>query len=193
MTFTRRNVLGLGATLAGASMLRGVPALAQGEPIKVGVLHSLSGTMAISETTLKDTVEMLIEQQNEAGGLLGCQIEAVVVDPASDWPLFAEKARELITDEEVDADDVEALESRLEKIRSDRNAKAKKLEELKATYEEETSDLQSRLDKALNESDQHRRRAENNDKAYKITQRQLDSANELMKHAVQWVESEHSS
>ncbi len=71
-------------------------------PIKVGVLHSLSGTMAISETTLKDTMMMLIEQQNEAGGLLGCQIEPVVVDPASDWPTFAEKARELLTVEEAD-------------------------------------------------------------------------------------------
>mgnify|MGYP003632569814 FL=1 len=72
------------------------------DPIKVGVLHSLSGTMAISETTLKDTMLMLIEAQNAAGGLLGCQIEAVVVDPASDWPLFAEKARELLTVNEVD-------------------------------------------------------------------------------------------
>ncbi len=72
------------------------------DPIKVGVLHSLSGTMAISETTLKDTVEMLVDQQNASGGLLGCQIEAVVVDPASDWPLFAEKARELLTVEKVD-------------------------------------------------------------------------------------------
>jgi len=72
------------------------------EPIKVGVLHSLSGTMAISETTLKDTMLMLIQAQNEAGGLLGCQIEAVVVDPASDWPLFAEKARELLTVDKVD-------------------------------------------------------------------------------------------
>ena len=72
------------------------------DPIKVGVLHSLSGTMAISETTLKDTMELLIKQQNEAGGLLGCQIETVVVDPASDWPLFAEKARELLTVSEVD-------------------------------------------------------------------------------------------
>jgi len=70
--------------------------------IKVGVLHSLSGTMAISETTLKDTMEMLVSTQNEAGGLLGCEIEAVVVDPASDWPLFAEKARELLTVHEVD-------------------------------------------------------------------------------------------
>ncbi|MGZ9810991.1 urea ABC transporter substrate-binding protein [Pseudoroseicyclus sp. H15] len=71
-------------------------------PIKVGVLHSTSGTMAISETTLKDTMLMLIEQQNEAGGLLGCDLEAVVVDPASDWPLFAEKARELLTVDMVD-------------------------------------------------------------------------------------------
>ena len=66
------------------------------DTIKVGVLHSLSGTMAISETTLKDTMLMLIEQQNAAGGLLGKKLEAVVVDPASDWPLFAEKARELL-------------------------------------------------------------------------------------------------
>ncbi len=73
------------------------------ETIKVGVLHSLSGTMAISETTLKDTMLMLIEQQNKKGGLLGKQLEAVVVDPASDWPLFAEKTRELITKEKVDA------------------------------------------------------------------------------------------
>ncbi|WP_299839275.1 urea ABC transporter substrate-binding protein [uncultured Jannaschia sp.] len=81
-----------------------LPALAQEQdcPIKVGVLHSLSGTMAISETTLKDTMEMLVSQQNEAGGLLGCDLEAVVVDPASDWPLFAERARELLTVDEVD-------------------------------------------------------------------------------------------
>ncbi len=69
---------------------------------KVGVLHSLSGTMAISETTLKDTMLMLVADQNEKGGLLGCELEAVVVDPASDWPLFAEKARELISVHEVD-------------------------------------------------------------------------------------------
>ncbi|GHC30251.1 amino acid/amide ABC transporter substrate-binding protein, HAAT family [Aidingimonas halophila] len=79
------------------------PALAQDDdPIKVGILHSLSGTMAISESTLKDTVEMLIEQQNERGGLLGRELEPVVVDPASDWPLFAERARELLEQEEVD-------------------------------------------------------------------------------------------
>ncbi|MEH6626382.1 MAG: urea ABC transporter substrate-binding protein [Motiliproteus sp.] len=73
------------------------------DTIKVGVLHSLSGTMAISETTLKDTMLMLIEEQNKAGGLLGKQLEAVVVDPASNWPLFAEKARELIEKDKVDA------------------------------------------------------------------------------------------
>ena len=72
------------------------------DTIKVGVLHSLSGTMAISETTLKDTVLMMIDEQNKAGGLLGKQLEAVVVDPASDWPLFAEKTRELISQEGVD-------------------------------------------------------------------------------------------
>lgn len=73
------------------------------DTIKVGVLHSLSGTMAISETTLKDTMLMLIDEQNKKGGLLGKQLEAVVVDPASNWPLFAEKARELIEKEKVAA------------------------------------------------------------------------------------------
>ncbi|MBL4796263.1 MAG: urea ABC transporter substrate-binding protein [Oleispira sp.] len=72
------------------------------DTIKVGVLHSLSGTMAISETTLKDTVLMMIEEQNKKGGLLGKQLEAVVVDPASNWPLFAEKTRELLSKEDVD-------------------------------------------------------------------------------------------
>ncbi|PZQ95890.1 MAG: urea ABC transporter substrate-binding protein [Cereibacter sphaeroides] len=89
-----------GAVLATA--LTGSVAVAQEETIKVGVLHSLSGTMAISETTLKDTVLMLVEQQNAKGGLLGKKLEAVVVDPASDWPLFAEKARELLTVSNVD-------------------------------------------------------------------------------------------
>ena len=72
------------------------------DTIKVGVLHSLSGTMAISETTLKDTVLMMIEEQNKMGGLLGKQLEAVVVDPASNWPLFAEKTRELLAKDKVD-------------------------------------------------------------------------------------------
>ncbi|MBN2646558.1 MAG: urea ABC transporter substrate-binding protein, partial [Thiotrichales bacterium] len=71
------------------------------DTIKIGVLHSLSGTMAISETTLKDTVLMLVDEQNKKGGLLGKKIEAVVVDPASDWPLFAEKARGLIQNDKV--------------------------------------------------------------------------------------------
>jgi len=72
------------------------------DTIKVGVLHSLSGTMAISETTLKDTILMLIEEQNKKGGVLGKKLEPVVVDPASDWPLFAEKARELISKNKTD-------------------------------------------------------------------------------------------
>ena len=90
-----------GAALAG--LLAVGTATAQEDTIKVGVLHSLSGTMAISETTLKDVMLMLIEQQNEKGGLLGKKLEAVVVDPASDWPLFAEKARELISVNDVAA------------------------------------------------------------------------------------------
>ncbi|MGF1864087.1 urea ABC transporter substrate-binding protein [Enterovibrio norvegicus] len=77
-------------------------AVADEDTIKVGVLHSLSGTMAISETTLKDTVLMMVEEQNKQGGLLGKKLEAVVVDPASNWPLFAEKARELVEKEKVD-------------------------------------------------------------------------------------------
>ncbi|MQX38420.1 urea ABC transporter substrate-binding protein [Roseospira navarrensis] len=92
--------------LAGLALGLGVvattPTVAQ-ETIKVGILHSLSGTMAISETTLKDAMLMLIEEQNKKGGLLGMELEPVVVDPASDWPLFAEKARELIEVNEVAA------------------------------------------------------------------------------------------
>ncbi|WP_369817420.1 MULTISPECIES: urea ABC transporter substrate-binding protein [Actibacterium] len=85
-----------------AAVLTAVFAGAAQAEIKVGILHSLSGTMAISETTLKDTMLMLIEQQNAKGGLLGEEIVPVVVDPASDWPLFAEKTRELISNEGVD-------------------------------------------------------------------------------------------
>ena len=70
------------------------------DTIKVGVLHSLSGTMAISETTIKDTVLMMIEDQNAKGGLLGKKLEPVVIDPVSNWPLYAEKARELVTKEQ---------------------------------------------------------------------------------------------
>src|SRR6187401_2059360 len=91
MKMTRRLAV-LGAAVA---MTLGATAQAA-DTIKIGVLHSLSGTMAISETTIKDTMLFLIDEQNKMGGLLGKQLEAVVVDPASDWPLFAEKARELI-------------------------------------------------------------------------------------------------
>ncbi len=91
----------MGGLAAGALALGiSASAYAQGT-IKVGVLHSLSGTMAISETTLKDTILMMVDDQNKKGGLLGKKLEAVVVDPASNWPLFAEKARELIQKEKV--------------------------------------------------------------------------------------------
>ncbi|WP_036251796.1 urea ABC transporter substrate-binding protein [Methylobacter sp. BBA5.1] len=91
--------LGIAGTLA---LLTSAAGAAKAEDtIKVGVLHSLSGTMAISETTLKDTMLMLIDEQNKKGGLLGKKLEAVVVDPASNWPLFAEKARELLTKDKV--------------------------------------------------------------------------------------------
>ncbi len=91
------------ASIALASSPFGLASLAQGQtgPIKVGVLHSLSGTMAISETVLKDTVLMAIDEINAKGGLLGRKLEAVVVDPASNWPLFAERARQLITQDRV--------------------------------------------------------------------------------------------
>lgn len=88
------------AVAASLSLVSGIVQAA--DTIKVGVLHSLSGTMAISETTLKDTVLMLVEEQNKKGGLLGKKLEAVVVDPASNWPLFAEKAKELLEKEKVD-------------------------------------------------------------------------------------------
>ena len=102
--FLRRNVLaGLSGTLLAAVMVLGSAGAFAQDTIKVGVLHSLSGTMAISETTLKDVMLMLIEEQNKKGGLLGKKLEAVVVDPASNWPLFAEKARELITKHKVAA------------------------------------------------------------------------------------------
>ncbi|WP_457936887.1 urea ABC transporter substrate-binding protein [Mesorhizobium sp. 10J20-29] len=93
----------LSASAIAAGLLFSAPAQAQDDTIKVGILHSLSGTMAISETTLKDTMLFLIDEQNKKGGLLGKQLEAVVVDPASDWPLFAEKARELIAVDKVSA------------------------------------------------------------------------------------------
>lgn len=82
------------------ALLIGSSAFAQ-EKVKVGILHSLSGTMAISETSLRDVVLMAIDEVNAAGGVLGKKVEGVVVDPASNWPLFAEKAKELIVDEKV--------------------------------------------------------------------------------------------
>ncbi len=100
-TLTRRGwLVGAGGVTLG--LLGALPALAE-ETIKVGILHSLSGTMAISETTLKDVMLMLIAEQNKKGGVLGKKLEAVVVDPASNWPLFAEKARELISQDKVAA------------------------------------------------------------------------------------------
>ena len=100
MNLTRRSLLA-SATAGAAAFTLPKLAFAAGDTIKIGVLHSLSGTMAISETTLKDTVLMLIDAQNAKGGVLGKQLEAVVVDPASNWPLFAEKARGLWTVDKV--------------------------------------------------------------------------------------------
>lgn len=99
MKYSLRTLVGAGV-LAASTAAAGVANAA--DTIKVGVLHSLSGTMAISETTLKDTMLMLIDEQNKKGGLLGKKLEAVVVDPASNWPLFAEKTRELISKDKVD-------------------------------------------------------------------------------------------
>jgi urea transport system substrate-binding protein len=101
LKMTRRNLMALASAALVSGAMAG-SAQAQ-ETIKVGVLHSLSGTMAISETTLKDVMLMLIDEQNKKGGLLGKKLEAVVVDPASNWPLFAEKARELIGQHKVSA------------------------------------------------------------------------------------------
>ncbi|MBW8844009.1 MAG: urea ABC transporter substrate-binding protein [Burkholderiales bacterium] len=92
----RRSALALAAA---ATLI--TPAAFAADTIKVGVLHSLSGTMAISETVLKDTVLMAIDEINAKGGLLGKKLEPVVVDPASNWPLFAEKAKQLISQDKV--------------------------------------------------------------------------------------------
>jgi urea transport system substrate-binding protein len=89
------------AAAVAASTIASNAAVAAEGTIKVGVLHSLSGTMAISETTLKDTVLMMIDEQNKKGGVMGRKLEAVVVDPASNWPLFAEKAEELLVKQKV--------------------------------------------------------------------------------------------
>jgi urea transport system substrate-binding protein len=103
MSFMRHWLRGVALATALAATLV-APGLARAQDtIKVGILHSLSGTMAISETTLKDVMLMLIAEQNKKGGLLGKKLEPVVVDPASNWPLFAEKARELLSVDKVAA------------------------------------------------------------------------------------------
>src|SRR5882762_1143656 len=89
------------ASASGAAAAPAAPKADTSGPIKVGILHSLSGTMAISETSLKDVALMAIDELNAAGGVLGRKVEAVVVDPASNWPLFAEKARDLIQNQKV--------------------------------------------------------------------------------------------
>ena len=95
------RTLATAAAVSAAGAVAALPAWAN-DTIKVGILHSLSGTMAISETTLKDAMLMLIEDLNANGGLLGKQVEAVVVDPASDWPMFAELSRDLLANQNVD-------------------------------------------------------------------------------------------
>ncbi|WP_439684953.1 urea ABC transporter substrate-binding protein [Cupriavidus oxalaticus] len=98
----RRDMLKLSAIAAAAMIGTSPLAMAQSrEPIKVGILHSLSGTMAISETSLKDVALMTIDEINKSGGVLGRKLEPVVVDPASNWPLFAEKARQLVSKDKV--------------------------------------------------------------------------------------------
>src|SRR5262245_55864356 len=103
-TMSRRNfVKSIAATAVLVAAGFGAPAAYAQGTIKVGILHSLSGTMAISETVLKDVALMAIEEINAKGGVMGQKIEPVVVDPASNWPLFAEKARQLLTQDKVAA------------------------------------------------------------------------------------------
>src|SRR3984885_18966 len=102
MRTTRRSWLSAAAALLVLAGL-GAPKAQAEDTIKIGILHSLSGTMAISETILKDLMLMQVAEVNASGGLLGKKIEPVVVDPASNWPLFAEKARELISKDHVAA------------------------------------------------------------------------------------------
>ena len=95
--FIRKTIAGL--LLAAVTQFATTGSAA--EPVKIGILHSLSGTMAISETSLRDVVMMAADEINASGGVLGRKIEPVVVDPASNWPLFAEKAKQLITQDKV--------------------------------------------------------------------------------------------
>ena len=97
----RRSFVKTLAIAASVAAVFSSSAFAQQKTVKVGILHSLSGTMAISETVLKDTVLMAIDEINAKGGVMGAKIEPVVVDPASNWPLFAEKARQLLTQDKV--------------------------------------------------------------------------------------------
>src|SRR3954463_4552782 len=99
-TFIKR-VMSIAGAMTVSSWLGMSAPVQAADTIKVGVLHSLSGTMAISETVLKDVTLMAIEEINAKGGVLGKKLEAVVVDPASNWPLFAEKARQLLTQDKV--------------------------------------------------------------------------------------------
>jgi urea transport system substrate-binding protein len=99
-THSRRFTLKALTAAVALTTLSAVPAFAA-DTIKVGILHSLSGTMAISETVLKDTVLMAIDEINAKGGVLGKKLEPVVVDPASNWPLFAEKTKQLLTQDKV--------------------------------------------------------------------------------------------
>ena len=95
----RATAIAAGVTLG----LSASHAMAQAKTVKVGVLHSLSGTMAISETVLKDVALMAFDEINAKGGVMGMKVEPVAVDPASNWPLFAEKARQLLTQDKVAA------------------------------------------------------------------------------------------
>lgn len=97
----RRNFIKTLAIAASLSVIGASASVYAADTIKVGILHSLSGTMAISETALKETALMTIADINAKGGVLGKQLEAVVVDPASNWPLFAEKARQLLGQDKV--------------------------------------------------------------------------------------------
>ncbi|NRR30710.1 urea ABC transporter substrate-binding protein [Oxalobacteraceae bacterium] len=103
MQSRRTFVTSLTRIAAGAALLMSGLSAHAADTIKVGILHSLSGTMAISETSLKDVALMTIDEINAKGGVMGKQLEAVVVDPASNWPLFAEKARQLIANDKVAA------------------------------------------------------------------------------------------
>jgi urea transport system substrate-binding protein len=100
MRITFRHLLATG-TLAAAALLSVTRAAAQDKTVKVGILHSLSGTMAISETSLRDVLLYAFDEINAKGGVMGYKIEPVIVDPASDWPTFAEKAKQLLEQDKV--------------------------------------------------------------------------------------------